>query len=338
MSYRLGTLHLGTDFDQPIEPLSVPGSAEKGRTSALWMLDGASRAPRRLARLVRPLGLLGVKVADPGNGLRVSISMVVDDVSTKMWNRVHSEDPEDPILPDEFRQHRLVQISAQGRPRATVMLSLRGTDTGGVRQQVHFDVPAAEIGDSGLLMFSFEEPAGAPEWARRGLLENGLVGACVANVQVAPIPAEAVTPWASTGRPRRKKMQISPSRPGFFIVNAPAGDTPLTVRFTRRDVNAPDLPPGRRAKVKAPVRTLTGLSRRAAARAFEHKSVEVEVVGTDGATLLTTTLEPTDDGRYNLTLPAGTTTAFVRARVRRSENKEPREVDWLVRVTAGTRT
>lgn len=338
MNFRLNTLRLGTDFDQPIEPLPVPGAAKKGQTSALWMLDGASRAPHRLARLVKPVGLLGVKVAETGQDLRVSVTLLVDETSTHMWNKVHTKRDEEPILTSEFHQHRLVEVSAQGRPRAVTLLALRGGDgKPGVRQQVHFDLPASEVGDSGLLMFSFEEPAGAPEWARAGLLEDGLVGMCVANVKVAPVPSDPVAPWASSGRPRRRKREFSPTRPGFFVVNA--GDAQGAVAVTlipRLNVPRPK-PRGRREKVKAPLHAVADWARRSRARGLEGRPVQVEAVSVDGQSLVSTVVQSSGAGDYAFTLPPGTRSAFVRARVLR-DKKVPRPVDWAVEVREGPTT
>ena len=74
-----------------------------------------------------------------------------------------------------LHRHRLVEVTAQGRSRALAMLALRRTDEGIVRQHLSFELPAEEVGDSGLVMVGLEHPRHAPEWSRRGRA-RGLTG------------------------------------------------------------------------------------------------------------------------------------------------------------------
>ena len=61
--FRLPSLHLGTDVRRPDRRRSsCPGTLGRGSDSALCILDGANRAPHRLSRMVRPVGLLGIKL------------------------------------------------------------------------------------------------------------------------------------------------------------------------------------------------------------------------------------------------------------------------------------
>lgn len=332
MNFKLSSLHLGTDFDKPIEPLTVPGVAGKGETSALCILDGANRAPRRLSRLVRRVGLLGLKIANPGQGVRVSMTLLVDGISTSLWNRVHSPSEEEPILENEFLNHRLVEVRAQGRPRALVLMALRGSDVGGVRHQLQFDLPASEIGDAGLLMFGLEEPSYLPEWAEPGLLENGMVGVCVANIKVTPLQSDPVHSWISSGRPRRHRRAVSPANPGFFVVNPGDGEGPIEVNLTPRPRLGRQTLAGRRAKAKAPVRAMKELTQRSIAKRGMDKPVRVEVVSVTGRPLLDETLESRGGGSYRFVLPECREAVYVLARIDAGSGRPPRSMNWLVTV------
>ncbi len=337
MNYQISTLRLGTQFDQEIVPLTVPGVAHRGNNSALCILDGANRAPRRLSRLVRKVGLLGIKVANPGDGVRVTLTLIADEFSTVMWNSVFRPAEEDTILEDEFRHHRLVEISAQGRTRGVLMLAHRRPDTHGARQQLQFDVAASEIGESGLLMFGLEEPSNLPSWASADLLEESLTGVCVANVKVDPLEAAPVGPTVSTGRPRRQHRAVAPGRPGFLVVNRGAARGPLTVSLLPREELRKPRPRGRRALVKAPLLAVREWVRHASHRDVLRQPVVVEAVGPDGKELVHRTVERSPGEPYRVEIPAGEGAVLLRAVVEGADRRRG-AVDWVVDVTAGPRT
>lgn len=331
-NFMLPSLQLGTDFDDPIVPLEVPGTLGKGSDSALCVVDGANRAPHRLARMVRPVGLLGVKLAEPATAVRITLRLLVDDISTTMWDRQRFRlqgepmpDEEEYVPTDVSKVHRLVEVTAQGRSRALAMLALRRTDEGIVRQHLSFELPAEEIGDSGLVMVGFEHPRHAPGWARENELEDSLVGVCVARMHVDPLE-ERVKAHVITGRPGLEHTPIAAANPGFFVVNPAKDGGPVNLVIHPRGAGGERLL-GRRAKVKHPLRAAREL---AADRRVESSGpAEIEVVDLQGETVLEQTV-PESDGKHAFTIPAGTGPAYVRAR--KVVGDEPRNVNWGVKV------
>lgn len=309
MNYTLNSLHLGTEFDTKVQPLRIPALARLGNEPALSILDGANRAPKRLARLVKPVALLGLKV-DTDDGVRVTVALQCDRQSTAIWNRVYSKPDEEPALEDEFRHHRLVEVTAQGRSRGVVMLARRGPDKGPVVQRLTFDVQASEIGDSGLLMVGFEEPDGVPVWAggANGLLETSLVGVCVTSIKLEPIESYRIGPRLSGGRPTDGRVNVT-RQPGFFVVNpGPAGEpVRLTlvprVRLPRRR--------GRGAHLVARLKTLVGRGPSAAAVLQELPPVELEAVTASGESIFQGSV-PRGRSGYVLDLPPVLEAVYVR--------------------------
>lgn len=336
-NFRLPSLQLGTAFDGPIIPLEVPGVLGRGTASALCILDGANRAPHRLSRMVRPVGLLGVKLAEPGAGVRVTLRLLADDVSTVMWDRHVRRLRGTPLtegdvyVPSDLTEkHRMVELTAQGRSRALAMLALRRNDDGTVRQHVSFEIGADEIGESGLVMIGVENPAHAPVWSRHHEIEDSPVGVCVARMFVEPIE-KRVTAHVSTGRPTVDHVPISAANPGFFVLNPPADGGAARVTITSRGAGGERLL-GRRAKVKHPLRYVreTVEDRRTGAAA----PAELEVVDLSGATVLASQLQEQGDSSYEFTVPAGAGPVFVRAR--KLLDGGPRLVNWSVRVGAAS--
>ncbi len=331
-NFRLPSLHLGTDFDAPIVPLEVPGVLGKGSDSALSIVDGASRAPRRLSRLVRPVGLLGVKLAEPRTSVRITLRLLVDEISTAMWDRhmlrLQGEpipDEEEYVPSDVTDRHRLVEVTAQGRTRGLAMLALRRADEDGVvRQHLSFELAADEIGESGLVMVGLEHPRHAPAWSTERELEDSLVGLCVARMMVDPLE-ERVRPHALTGRPGVEHTPIAPANPGFFVVNPDAEGAPVRVRLTARGAGGERLE-GRRAKVKHPLRAARELAEDR--KVGVSAPVQVEAVDVQGRPVLETVVEESD-GNYDVVLPGGSGPVFVRAR--KLIDERPTDVNWGVR-------
>ena len=295
------------------------------------MLDGANRAPHRLSRLVRPVGLLGIKLAQPRMDVRITVRLLVDDISTLMWDR-HSHKLSGEPMPrdegyvpsDETDRHRQVEVTAQGKPRGLALIALRPTDDKTVRQQLSFELSADEIGDSGLVMIGLEHPANAPAWARTNELQDSLVGMCVARVSFEPLE-KRVAAHVSTGRPSYDGAQISPANPGYFMLNPAADASPTEVSVTPRGAGGERLL-GRRAKVKHPLRYAR--ERAEDRRAEAPAPAVIEVVDLAGDQVLETTVDETG-GRHRFTVPGDVGPVFVRAR--KLVGGEPRSVNWGVR-------
>lgn len=262
MTFELASLQLSTRFDRPGGPVAIPGTVGRGDDPALVLLDGASRAPHRLARLRRQEALLAVQVEPTSHPLRVTVVLLLDEHATRSWRQARDlpigEDSGEEH-PHEDDWHRLVRISVQGRPRAVALLDRRRADGGASLQRVVLRVDPDEVGPGGLLTLGFDAPEHLPPWARRRLLPDGLSGVCVARVKVDRAP-NPVRPGLSTGRaPDAERRSLVPRRPGGFVVN-PAGagpddpaSEPVRVLLVPRSVVPRPAPQGRRARVLEPL-------------------------------------------------------------------------------------
>ena len=327
-NYRLASLQLGTALDVPVVPLKVPGALTRGTDSALCMLDGANRAPFRVSRLVRPIGLLGVKLERSEVPLRVTLRLLVDDFSAMVWDREQARlagerfDEDEHTPSDASQQHRLVVVNVQGRTRGVLLIAPR-TASGAVRQELVIDLDPAEVDDSGLLMIGFEQPAELPGWALAGALPSAPVGAAVARLVVGPVEG-ASSAGVSTGRPLGEAEDRTTQDPGFFVVNP--GPGPVEVVLTPAGPGGERLR-GRRARVKHPWRAI-GQAVGDRRRQRWSGRVHVEAVDLDRRQLLDAWAERRRDG-YHVTLPAGCGPALVRARA--TVGGQLRAVEWTVR-------
>lgn len=333
-NFRLPTLRLGTDFDEPVTLVQLPAVLRRGQDPSMCILDGADRAPHRLSRMVRPVGLLGVKMADPTQSVRVRMVLLADERAAMMWDRERArligEDLEydedgERIAPDLSAFHRLVEIGAQGRPRATALLSWRPADGQETRTVVEFEVAAEEIGDSGLVMFEFREPDAAPQWALEGHLAGGLTGVCVVRIELEQA-GRPVSGLVSTGRPDDEDgAGVVGRRPGFFVVNPRGDGGAQRIALEARAADDERLA-GRRAKVKHPVRYARewGADRRVRLGG----TAVVDVVDLEGRPVEAAVQSHGD--RHTVELPAGVGPVFVRPRLKRGADH--RAISWRARV------
>jgi len=320
MSYRLASLHLGTEFDRPVEALPVPGVAGKGDVPALVILDGAARGAVRLARLVRQPSLLGLQVEKPAGPVRVTVTLILDDLSTEMWRAAHDLEPAD--FRNEHQHHRLVQVSLQGRVRAGVLLDRRGADRGTSVQRISVELSADELGALGLLTLSVDLPATIPSWLSHGLLDQGLTGVCLGRVKVEPVEAGTTRAGLSTGRSPAGPRHLVPRTPGGFVLNPGADRAPVTLAVMPRVLGPRKRPPGRRALVKEPFARVRDVALRMG-RARSQRPVDVEVVPLDGAAAYTSQVTPDARGTYRLEVAPASLPAMVRV-------GSGRTADWYV--------
>lgn len=333
-NFRLPTLRLGTEFDQPVIPLDLPATLERGSNRAMAILDGADRAPIRLSRMVRPVGLLGIKTSACSVPVRVRLSLLADELSSRMWDReqrrVTREEPKlddagQVIISDHRHQHRLVQVSAQGRPRALALLTWRPADGEFTRTTVEFEISAEDLGGSGLIMIDFGMPATQPDWAREGQLAGGVTGICVESIQLEaagrPIPTHA-----STGRPKIAETQVIGRNPGYFVLNPGQGGA-VRVRATPHWADDERLP-GRRAKVKHPVRFAREWS--ADRRVSGLGGATVSVVDSAGTEVLRESMHR-QGSAYSFELPAFEQPCYVQLH-KRVGGGSPRLINWYLEV------
>ena len=80
--FELPSLHVATDFDTASVSHELPISLDQNVPGAVALIDGAVRAPHRLARVVRPSGLLGLSIKPTSDVLTVQADLRVDRLST----------------------------------------------------------------------------------------------------------------------------------------------------------------------------------------------------------------------------------------------------------------
>jgi len=306
-TFDLPSLHMATRFDEPVPTLTVPGVLRSGRDArAMYILDGANRGPRRLARLTRSVALLGVKV-DAHADLRITVDVALDVTSTRMWDRLRPRASEQrPVLSDsdfaeeEPDEYRAVMVGVQGRSRALLLLRRR-EGVGQVNGTVVFDVAREEIGDHGVVALSFE-PADLPGHAPRlTLKDHSLVGLCIARVTV-DTADDRPTACLSTGAGAAVLPATKPRSPrldpdlGFFAVTC--GPT-SAVDVQLKRVVPPS--PGRRVMLRHPVREWPAWRERRNPGDSRHavvvRDADGEVVARDEIVV--------SGGTGRLTLPAG---------------------------------
>lgn len=334
-NFRLPTLRLGTPFDEVVVPLDLPAELRQGSNKALAILDGADRAPIRLSRMVRPVALLGIKTSVRHTAVRVRMGLLVDRLSTQMWDRERrratKQEPERDhrgrvVLPDVRDKHRLIQISAQGKPRALALLSYRDSDGEFTNTRLEFEIGAEDVGESGLIMIDFDEPTWMPEWAKVGQLPGGLTGVCVGRI-VLEEAGEPVPSHVSTGRPGMDGVDIGGRTPGYFVVNPSHDAAASRVEVVPHWADDERLL-GKRAKVKHPMRAAAEWT--ADRRVSGLGPASVEVVDTEGNEVLSGPLKRSGRG-YAFDLPAGLGPVYVRVRKKVGAG-EPRLINWYVDV------
>jgi hypothetical protein len=323
MSFRLPSLHLSTEFDRPVLPLQVPGVASRGDTPSLFILDGASRGPRRLARVARRAALVGLQLEPPTTPVRVHVTLLVDDLSTALWRSAHLVDIA--VMPDEHHRHRLVRVGLQGRTRAGVLLDRQPGDVEPSRQRLSFDLTPEELGDVGLLVLSLDVPTDPPAWLARDLLEDGLAGVCIGRVGVEPLGNRPARPSVSTGREPVRGRSLVLRSPGGLVLN-PGADGDVRLELTPRVLVPRPAPVGRRAMVKEPAAKARDLVLRTL-HTVVREPLHAEITPLDGGPTRTLTARPDATGSYAFDVASELLPAWVRP----TAHRLPSTHDWYAR-------
>lgn len=330
--FQLPSLHVATDFDKVTVSHELPITLDQSIPGAVALIDGAVRAPHRLARVVRPSGLLGLSVVPTSEVLTVQVDLRVDELSTRMWHdhligtraKMKRNDDKDAEveLPDVSGRHRSLRITAQGRVVAGAVLGHRPLDGEATTERVVFQVKPDQIGDDGLLMIGLESTrADEHAWSRSAAMQDGAVGVAIARVHLR-LGAEPVKPRVAVGR-RDDQGALVLGQSGVFVVNPGEPDRPTRVEVAVRGVGGDRLR-GRRARVKHPGR--------AARELVQDRTVDrthgiaMSVLDLDGAEVPGARV----DGSV-LDLPAGTGPVLVRLE-KSTPAGAPSLVDWAVTV------
>lgn len=330
--FELPSLHVATDFDKATVSHELPISLDQNVPGAVALIDGAVRAPHRLARVVRPSGLLGLSVVPTTEVLTVQVDLRVDELSTRMWHdhligtraKMKRNDDKDAEveLPDVSGRHRSLRITAQGRVVAGAVLGHRALDGEATSDRVVFQVTPDQLGDDGLLMIGVESTrADDRAWSTGAAMEDGAVGVAIARVHLR-LGAEPVKPRIAVGRHDDQGALVL-GQSGVLVVNPGEPDRGTRVEVAVRGVGGDRLR-GRRARVKHPGRAVRELA--------QDRTVD----RTRGIAMTPLTLDGAEvpgakvDGPV-LELPAGTGPVLVRLQ-KSTPSGAPSLVDWAVTV------
>ncbi|MDQ6935361.1 MAG: hypothetical protein M3130_08760 [Actinomycetota bacterium] len=335
--FELPSLHLTTVHDAPVVSLGVPGTVTRGSDPVLWLVDGAVRAPRRLTRLLRADALLGLRLDPPTRPVRLRITLVADNLSTWLWQ--NREDTHaiptlalspDVVFEDVSRLHRLVEVRAQGMVRGLAMLALRpGDQDATTRYRLEFDLHPDEV-DDGLLLLDLLTPSVLPAALEAGLMEAGLVGVCVARVELFA-PDTPLVESLSTGRPRVQGAANTLAESRAFVLNPGSEGGPVEVEQHRLTAPVPTY--GRRAMLRHPAAYLR--SRRPPPP--PSGPVEVEVHDLAGDVVVQQRLEPDGEGSVRFVVPSLSRPLFVTV-TEHGDSGSATASRWRVQVRAGRGT
>lgn len=330
--FELPSLNVATDFDKESVSHELPITLDQGVPQAVALIDGAVRAPHRLARVVRPSGLLGLSLVPTTEVLTVQVDLRVDALSTRMWHdhllgtraKMKRNDDKDAEVevPDVSGGHRTLRVTAQGRTVAGAVLGHRPLDGEATSSRVLFRVTPDQIGEDGLLMIGLESSrADESAWQTGAAMEDGAVGVAIARVHLR-LGAEPIQPRIAVGR-RDDQGALVLGESGVFVVNPGEPDQGSRVEVAVRGIGGDRLR-GRRARVKHPGRAVRELA--------QDRTVD----RTHGIAMAVRTLDGDEvpgakvDGAV-LDLPAGTGPVLVRLQ-KSTPAGAPSLVDWAVTV------
>jgi len=304
VTYRIPSLRLDTQFDRPVAARPLPVVMRAGEGREHLVLDSVRRGPGPRWRLIKPEGLIGLRVQVPESGVRVRLQLAVDTRSTTMWlAALRGERLEDVDESEASPGHRVAEVTAQGRTRAAVVFDRETENVPLPTRTVTFDVAREEFGPTGMLFLGVRPVDPLPEWLVGHVPEACTIGLAVRRVEHTAVepghPARVVS-----GRVVDRGRRLVTSQPGVFVVNPGRPGSPTTVRL-RLEGGAPK--PGRRIPLL-----------RDGSPAL--RELRADAVTSSGHDLLTDEVVTAGEKAYRLTLP--TTSEPVLVRVRHPEESE----------------
>ncbi|MEU4694420.1 hypothetical protein [Actinoplanes sp. NPDC023714] len=185
-----------TDFDEPSVPAALPMELTTGMHPSVTIVDQMVRGRGIIGRITGDFGAVAVKVAGTGGPVRVTVSVGLDEVSTRWWADRVRPSRTTPELP------RLIVLRAQGRIRGSAVLARRQGWRGAASAEavLAFDLAEGELDGDGLLMVELGETT-PPAWASGRLSTRPVVGLRFNRIEVraASAPAPVSLAAGSTG-------------------------------------------------------------------------------------------------------------------------------------------
>lgn len=243
-NFRLPTLALASGYEVEPTAMSVPGVVESSDDRALAILEGGYRPVGSACRFLQPSGLVALQLPQGPlpEVLRVVLMVRSDRLADERWSErarrrhdtavVRGLFPSDGVPDLEVRgRHRLVAVSAQGRLRGHALLVHDGGQDSWVRQRLVFDLAAAELDETRLLLLSFTAAEGP--WGAADALPAPLVGFSLRRVRVLE-EREQANGIVSTGGAAEDGWSPYSRSVGFAVVNPAPGGGPVTLQVERR--------------------------------------------------------------------------------------------------------
>ncbi|BBH65830.1 hypothetical protein ACTI_25150 [Actinoplanes sp. OR16] len=185
-----------TDFDEPSVPASLPMELTTGMHPSVTIVDQMVRGRGIIGRITGDFGAVAVKVAGTGGPVRVTVSIGLDEVSTRWWADRVRPSRTTPELP------RLVVLRAQGTIRGGAVLARRQGWRGAASAEavLAFDLAEGELDADGLLLVELGETP-PPSWATGRLSTRPVVGLRFNSIAVreSSSPAPVSLAEGSTG-------------------------------------------------------------------------------------------------------------------------------------------
>ena len=247
-----------TDFDEPTVPAELPMELSTGMSTTVTIADQLVRGRGIIGRITGDFGAVAVKVRGTGGPVRVTVSIGLDEVSTRWWADRVRPSRTTPELP------RLVAVRSQGRIRGGAVLARRQGWRGAASAEatIAFDLAEGELSADGLLMVELGETP-PPEWAAGRLSTRPVVGLRINSIGVraADSPSGVTGPAGYSGC-------------DFFVLQPGA---PVVRRLSTEPVpSAPPLPltPRNKLTKRRPARAAfkaARAARRVVVRARPHR-------------------------------------------------------------------
>jgi hypothetical protein len=175
--------YFATRYDEERRTLDQPAEVSSGRDDALCIVDQVIRGVAIVGRVTGDYGAVALKVRGTGRPVRVTVSIQVDDMSTRWW----SDRVKPPRLTPE--RPRLVLIRAQGEIRGAALLARRQAwrRASSTSAEVAFDLGADELDLDGLLVIELAEP-NRPEWTSGRVSAKSAIGLRIDRITVREQP------------------------------------------------------------------------------------------------------------------------------------------------------
>jgi hypothetical protein len=179
--------YFATEYDEPRHTLDLPFDVTSGRDDALCIVDQVIRGVAIIGRVTGDYGALALKVRGTGRPVRVTVTIQIDEISTRWW----SDRVKPPRMTPE--RPRLVLVRAQGEVKAAALLARRQAWRRATAStvEVAFDLSADELDQDGLLVIELADPA-HPAWTDGRISRRSAVGLRIDKITVreqgAPVP------------------------------------------------------------------------------------------------------------------------------------------------------